>query len=87
MIAEDSGWLLLEDRPRDYFCRFVDAEEKSERVFTCDVYYSKKGSVRLKQCKGNNYFFHIGTANDMEEVFTKPYSYYKAAHTVLKRSS
>lgn len=83
-IADDAGWFLLEDRPHHYFCRFVDAEDKRDRKFTMDVYYSKKGSVRLKQKQGNSYYFRVKDADALEDVFENPYTYYKAAHTILK---
>jgi len=84
-IAYDSGkWFLIEDRPDDYFCRFATSEHPKPRM-TCDVYYSKKGSVRLKQKKGQSAHFRIQEADQMEDVFAHPYNYYKnVSHTLLK---
>lgn len=82
-IADDAGWFLIEDRPLHFFCRFADADQKKDRKFTCDVYYSKKGSVRLKQKNGNSYYFRVASADELEDVFENPSSYYKAAHTIL----
>lgn len=78
-IADDNGWVLLDDRPHDHFCRFTT--EKG--LFTLDVYYSKKGSVGLKQKQGNKAYFQVSDYTQLERVFQKPMKYYKAAHTVL----
>lgn len=83
-IAEDNGWSLVEDRPGDYFCRFYNAPERKDARFTIDVYYSKKGSVRIKQKKGMNAYLRGITTDLMEDIFLNPYKYYKVSYTHLK---
>lgn len=80
-IAHDAGWILVEDRPKDYFCRFADSETKPKRFV--DVYYSRKGSVKLKQKKGNACYVRFNNTDELEDVFSNFYKYYHASHTIL----
>ena len=72
ICADDLGWEIVEDRPEDYFLRLRN------RRFTTDVYYSKRGTVRLKQNEGGeNCYLKWMTTKDVLTLLEKPEDYYK----------
>jgi hypothetical protein len=73
--VSDEGWDVVEDRPQDYFLRIRNS------LFVADIYYSKRGSVRLKHIRGENYYIKWMTVDTIEDMLKNPFKYYRGSYT------